>query len=129
MPFFNEEMIDHCLEEGPNYQVRGYESSLYNRETVETIYKNRYEVLEYWGIIDKDLAKQCGIESDKSVISVNAWICGNKVLRMVENPFTPTRLPFMVCPYELNPYQFFGRCSRKYGRLTTNYEWSCKNGY
>ena len=58
MPFFNEEMIDDCLEEGPNYQVRGYESSLYNRETVETIYKNRYEVLEYWGIIDKDLAKQ-----------------------------------------------------------------------
>ena len=108
MPFFNEEIIDHCLEEGPNYQVRGYESSLYNRETVETIYKNRYEVLEYWGIIDKDLAKQCGIESDKSVISVNAWICGNKVLRMVENPFTPTRIPFMVCPYELNPYQFFG---------------------
>ena len=108
MPFFNEEMIDHCLEEGPNYQVRGNESSLYNRETVETIYKNRYEVLEYWGIIDKDLAKQCGIESDKSVISVNAWICGNKVLRMVENPFTPTRIPFMVCPYELNPYQFFG---------------------
>ena len=29
-------------------------------------------------------------------------------LRMVENPFTPTRLPFMVVPYELNPYQFFG---------------------
>ena len=108
MPFFDEEMIDHCLEEGPNYQVRGYESSLYNRETVETIYKNRYEVLEYWGILDKDLAKQCGIESEKSVVSVNAWICGNKVLRMVENPFTPTRLPFMVCPYELNPYQFFG---------------------
>ena len=57
MPFFNEEMIDHCLEEGPNYQVRGYESSLYNRETVETIYKNRFEVLEYWGILDKEMAK------------------------------------------------------------------------
>ena len=108
MPFFNEEAIDHCLEEGPNYQVRGYESSLYNRETVETIYKNRFEVLEYWGVVDKDLATQCGIESDKDVISVNAWICGGKVLRMVENPFTPTRIPFMVCPYELNPYQFFG---------------------
>jgi len=97
-----------CLEEGPNYQVRGYESSLYNRETVETIYKNRFEVLEYWGVISKDMAEECGIESDKSVISVNAWICGGKVLRMVENPFEPTRLPFMVCPYELNPYQFFG---------------------
>ena len=27
---------------------------------------------------------------------------------MVENPFTPTRIPYLVCPYELNPYQFFG---------------------
>ena len=108
MPFFDEAAIDHCLEEGPNYQVRGYESSLYNRETVETIYKNRFEVLEYWGVVDKELAQQCGIESDKDVISINAWICGSKVLRMVENPFTPTRIPFMVCPYELNPYQFFG---------------------
>ena len=108
MPYFNEEAIDMCLEEGPNYQVRGYESSLYNRETVETIYKNRFEVLEYWGVISKDMAEQCGIESDKDVISINAWICGGKVLRMVENPFEPTRLPFMVCPYELNPYQFFG---------------------
>ncbi len=108
MPYFNEEAIDMCLEEGPNYQVRGYESSLYNRETVETIYKNRFEVLEYWGVISKDMAEECGIESDKDVISINAWICGGKVLRMVENPFEPTRLPFMVCPYELNPYQFFG---------------------
>jgi len=108
MPFFDEEAIDECLEMGANYQVRGFESSLYNRETVETIYKNRYEVLEYWGILDNEMAKMCGIESDKNVVQVNAWICGNKVLRMVENPFTPTRLPFMVVPYELNPYQFFG---------------------
>ena len=108
MPYFDESAIDMCLEEGPNYQVRGYESSLYNRETVETIYKNRYEVLEYWGVVSKEMAEECGIESDKEVISVNAWICGGKVLRMVENPFEPTRLPFMVCPYELNPYQFFG---------------------
>ena len=50
----------------------------------------------------------CGIETDKDVIILMLWICGNKVLRMVENPFTPTRIPFMVCPYELNPYQFFG---------------------
>jgi hypothetical protein len=27
---------------------------------------------------------------------------------MVENPFTPVRIPYLVCPYELNPYQFFG---------------------
>jgi len=46
--------------------------------------------------------------SESDNIHVNVWICGNKVLRMVENPFTPTRIPYLVCPYELNPYQFFG---------------------
>ena len=108
MPMFSTEMIDECLKDGPNYQVRGYESSLYDRETVEQIYKNRFEVLEYWGVVNKDLANECGLETDSEIVNVNAWICGNKVLRMVENPFTPTRIPFTVCPYELNPYQFFG---------------------
>ena len=109
-PLFKEDAILACLETGPNYQTRGYESSLYDRENVQTLYKNRYEVLEYWGLISKELAEQLDIEieSDSAVISVNAWICGNKVIRMVENPFTPKRLPYMVCPYELNPYQFFG---------------------
>jgi len=109
-PLFKEDAILECLEMGPNYQTRGYESSLYDRENVQTLYKNRYEVLEYWGLISKELAEQLDIEieSDSTVISINAWICGNKVIRIVENPFTPKRLPYMVCPYELNPYQFFG---------------------
>jgi hypothetical protein len=109
-PMFNAEAIQECLEMGPNYQARGFESSLYDRENVTSIYKNRYEVLEYWGTIDKKTADECGVfyTSDSEVIHVNVWICGGKVLRMVENPFTPKRIPYLVCPYELNPYQFFG---------------------
>ena len=131
-PMFDREAVMACLAEGPNYQTRGFESSLYDKENITSIYKNRFEVLEYWGIIDKETADQCGLayEGDSDVIHVNVWICGNKVLRMVQNPFTPTRLPYLVCPYELNPYQFFwNRYSRKHGRLSTSYEWSCKNGY
>ncbi len=109
-PLFKLDAIRECLEMGPNYQTRGYESSLYDRENVQTLYKNRFEVLEYWGLISKDIAKQLDLEFDDEldVVSVNVWICGNKVLRCVENPFTPKRIPYMVCPYELNPYQFFG---------------------
>ena len=109
-PMFNREAVLECLEMGPNYQTRGFESSLYDRENIQTIYKNRFEVLEYWGIIDKKLAEECGLAytGDSDVVHVNIWICGNKVLRMVENPFSPTRIPYLVCPYELNPYQFFG---------------------
>jgi len=109
-PMFDYDAVMECLKEGPNYQTRGFESSLYDRENIQSIYKNRFEVLEYWGIIDKKTADECGMtyEGTGDVIAVNVWICGNKVLRMVENPFTPSRIPYLVCPYELNPYQFFG---------------------
>jgi len=109
-PMFDGDAIKQCLKEGPNYQTRGYESSLYDKENITNIYKNRFEVLEYWGIIDRETADQCGLNytTESENVAVNIWICGNKILRMVENPFTPTRIPYLVCPYELNPYQFFG---------------------
>ena len=109
-PMFNSEAIQECLEMGPNYQTRGFESSLYDRENITNIYKNRFEILEYWGTIDKKIADECGLvyDTNSDVIHINAWVCGNKVLRLIENPFTPVRLPYLVCPYELNPYQFFG---------------------
>ena len=31
---FSTEMIDECLKDGPNYQTRGFESSLYDRENI-----------------------------------------------------------------------------------------------
>ena len=109
-PMFREKQIRACLEQGPNYQTRSYESSLYDRENVTNIYKNRFEILEYWGTVDKEKADECGLvyETESDIIHVNIWLCGNHVIRMVENPFTPVRLPYLVCPYELNPYQFFG---------------------
>ena len=109
-PMFNAEAIRECLEMGPNYQTRGFESSLYDRENITSIYKNRFEILEYWGTIDRKTADECGIyySGDTEIVHINAWVCGNKVIRMVENPFTPKRIPYLVCPYELNPYQFFG---------------------
>jgi len=41
-------------------------------------------------------------------VQINAWICNGHILRLVLNPFTPARIPFMISPYEINPYQFFG---------------------
>jgi len=109
-PLFDADAVRSCLEMGANYQTRGYESALYDRQNIENLYKNRFEVLEYWGLLDKRIAKEIGFDHDDEldVVSVNAFICGDKVLRCTINPFTPTRLPFMVCPYEINPYQFFG---------------------
>ena len=109
-PFFDVDAIRECLKMGANYQTRSYESSLYDRENIESLYKNRFEVLEYWGILDKRICDEIGFKhkDELDVVHVNAWICGNKVLRIIHNPFTPVRIPYMICPYELNPYQFFG---------------------
>ena len=74
---------------GPNYQTRGYESSLYDRENTSTLYKNRFEVLEYWGTINRQLADQLDFEYDDEldVISVNVWICGGKGFKSSRKSF------------------------------------------
>jgi hypothetical protein len=112
-PFFRENPLKECLAMGPSYEARGYESSLLDRETTDEFDKNRFEVLEFWGYLDKTLAEQAGLDitddmDELDEVSVNCWVCNGKILRLVINPFTPSRLPYMVCPYEINPYQFFG---------------------
>jgi len=115
-PFFRKSAIAECLAMGANYQARGFETALLDRENVDDLDKNRYEVLEYWGLMDKKLAKEAGLEFGEDLddideleeVQVNAWVCNGHILRLVLNPFTPERLPYQVAPYEINPYQFFG---------------------
>ena len=112
-PFFRKEAIRSALDMGPNYEARGYESSLKDRESTSEYDKNRYEILEFWGTLDADLAMEAGLEleddmDDMDEVQVNCWVCNGEIIRLVLNPFTPTRLPYLVCPYEINPYQFFG---------------------
>jgi hypothetical protein len=112
-PYFRKEAIRNALNMGPNYEARGYESSLKDRESTSEYDKNRYEILEFWGTLDTELALEAGLEMDEDMddmdeVQVNCWVCNGEVIRLVLNPFTPTRLPYLICPYEINPYQFFG---------------------
>ena len=113
-PFFRKSAIKEVLAGGPNYETRSYETALYDRENQEEFNKNRFEVLEYWGSMDKSLVEEAGIEMPDDIsdeldeVQINAWVSNGQILRLVLNPFTPARNPFMVCPYEINPYQFFG---------------------
>ena len=45
---------------------------------------------------------------DFDELQANVWICNNKLIRMVLNPFKPSKIPYVAAPYELNPYSFFG---------------------
>ena len=41
-------------------------------------------------------------------MQVNAWVAGSQLIRIVMNPFTPKRIPYLAFDYERNPYSFFG---------------------
>ena len=110
-PFFNGEAIAKCLSGGPNYTDKYFEDTIRSESLEDLAAVDRYEVLEFWGNLDSDLIRQMGIPmevDDLSEVPVNAWICGNEVLRLVLNPFVPYRIPYFATPYEINPYQLFG---------------------
>ena len=113
MPYFDEDAIRNCLQMGANYEEKSFESHLKDDARSDEDYQSNFEVLEYWGIMDAEYAREVGIElsddiDDLDEVQVNAWVCGDSLLRAVVNPFTPYRLPYHAFPYERNPYNFFG---------------------
>ena len=113
LPYFDKDQIRGCLEMGPNYVEKDYENELKDDNHPQELSSSKYEVLEYWGIMDAQYAREVGMEIDDSVddldeVQINAWVTNGKVLRAVINPFTPHRLPYHAFAYEKNPYSFFG---------------------
>jgi hypothetical protein len=113
LPYFDEDAIREVLSLGPNYTERDYEHELKDDQRSNDYGSGQYEVLEYWGIMDAEYAREVGMELSEDVddldeVQINAWICNGVVLRAVVNPFTPMRIPYHAFPYERNPYSFFG---------------------
>jgi len=113
-PYFNKEAIHKCLEMGPSYDRKTWETAIDSENnSYGDLESNRYEVLEYWGTIDAMSARENGLNIDEEVedfmeVQVNMWTSNGKIIRLVENPFTPFRIPYQSFSYEKNPYQFFG---------------------
>jgi len=113
LPYFSETAIENVLVKGPNYEDKYYEDTIREDDTEPYYQENRFEVLEYWGVLDAKFADEVGLDLPDSIseldqVQVNVWVCGNEVMRCVLNPFTPARLPFHAFPYEINPYQMWG---------------------
>jgi hypothetical protein len=114
MPYFDKDAIRECIQMGPNYNTRYFENQILTDDAkTETDFSDRFEVLEYWGVVDADYAREVGIDLPDSIddldeVQINAWVCGELLLRAVINPFTPPSLPYHAFPYERNPYSFFG---------------------
>ena len=111
-PYFNATAIEEALIKGPNYTDKYYEDTIRDEDNQTDYEGKRFEVLEYWGVLDAKMAKEVGLEvgdlSDMDQVQINAWVCGQNILRCVLNPFTPSRIPYCAFPYEVNPYQLWG---------------------
>ena len=110
-PYFRDNVIEEVGAEGENYTKKYWEDDLidYNQDS----YVERFEVLEYWGMLDTDMLEEQGVEIPKELkefeeLQANVWVSGRRLLRVVLNPFKPSKIPYMAAPYELNPYSFFG---------------------
>jgi len=110
-PYFRDTVIEEVISEGENYVKKYWEDDLidYNQDS----YVDRFEVLEFWGMLDTDMLKNQGIDIPKELkdyeeLQANVWCSGGKLLRVVLNPFKPAKIPYMAAPFELNPYSFFG---------------------
>ena len=113
MPYFDKDAIRTCLSMGPNYVQKDYEHELKDDQRRQEYGSGQFEVLEYWGIMDAEYAREVGMElgdaiDDLDEVQINAWVCNGNLLRSVVNPFTPHRLPYHAFSYEKNPYSFFG---------------------
>ena len=112
-PFFDKEAVLETLQDGPNYRNRTFETQIKAEDDANTTETDRFEVLEFWGCVDKKVLEDAqipvpeGMDNEKEM-QINAWVTENRVLRMVVNPFKPYRIPYNAFPYEKNPYSFFG---------------------
>lgn len=117
-PLFIKERILDVLEDGPNHIPEWWETQIKDSQIQDQL-ANRFDVLEYWGTADKQDLEDAGIKDllsakalaefdDLDEFHINAWICGNHLIRLTINPYNPVRIPYFSCPYETHPYQFWG---------------------
>jgi len=110
-PYFRSQVIDEAISLGENYNKKYWEDDLSDYAPEHGV--ERFEVLEYWGNVDIELLEEQDVNipdelKDFDELQANVWICNGKLLRMVLNPFKPSKIPYVAAPYELNPYSFFG---------------------
>ena len=110
-PYFRDTVIEEVITRGENYDKLYWEDDLSDYAPQHDI--DRFEVMEYWGSVDTNLLEEQGVVIPKELqdldeLQANIWICNNRLIRVVLNPFKPARIPYVAAPYELNPYSFFG---------------------
>ena len=111
-PYFIEDAIEEAVATGSDYVRKHWEMKMEDDDSISSE-SERWEVLEFWGYVDKEVLEENGIKIPKELqdlyeISANIWTVNGRVIRCVLNPFKPARIPYYAVPFEHNPYSFFG---------------------
>lgn len=113
-PFFNREGIRRALEAGPSGTKLYFETDDVTDNDTTLEEDQLFEVLEYWGSIDFRTAVEAGLDLGEDEfdaldeVQINAWVCGENIIRLVVNPFQPERIPYKFFPYERLPHSVWG---------------------
>ncbi len=110
-PHFRKNVIDDIIAGGEGYVKKYWEDTIKDYALVNSV--DRFEVLEYWGNVDVDILIENEVDipeelMDAGELQANIWFCNGKILRLVLNPFKPSKIPYYAVPYELNPYSLAG---------------------
>ena len=110
---FDQELIDQCLRmyaEG-NHTEASHEKERRDIANVNRLGEsNRFEVLEYWGLVSGHDLESYGleIEDEADQYQANVWVSSGKVLKVQMNPMLTQKIPYQIFPYEKTPHQFWG---------------------
>ena len=110
-PHFRKNVIDLLIDQGETYIKKYWEDDLH--DYAPNFGVDRFEVLEYWGNVDIELLEENEISipdefKEGDELQANIWYCNGKIIRLVLNPFKPSKIPYYAVPYELNPYSLAG---------------------
>lgn len=116
VPGFNSDEIERLIAENRlgnhvEHQHEVERRSL-NKQANNLNDSRRFEVLEYWGMVDGQDLSDCGCEVGEEFLSVeleaNVWFINGTVIKAQLNPLPRKRIPYFICPYEKLPHQMWG---------------------
>jgi len=117
VPGFNPEVIDELLlAPGTGMYTEQQQDrdrrSIAGRVNTTSFTPLRYEVLEWWGPVDGQDLRDCGLKiKDEDLtreFQANVWLCGSKVLKAQLNPLPKYTIPYKLVPYERSPHSIWG---------------------
>lgn len=106
------EYIAANLEGDSEYKTHETNLRQINEQEVNTQRGRKFEVLEYWGIVDGRELANCGCDIPEDqinrVFEANVWILGNVTIKAILNPSDTDNRPYKFFYFEKDESSIFG---------------------